>query len=290
MPAPGGGNLKPSKVDGYFKKWINDYKSGKDKKGHIVLEHELNSATVNMSMFWMPKLQETFNVIPALACNGIQNPYWEEGWVRIIKVSIIIAINIQCRSQVYPTANVAQPSNTATATGTKTTTATASPTPGSCTPGSYGLGNGDGYNGACCKDQSDCLDDCLSGKCNGPVNTKTATVTSTKTSTKSTSTASPTSTTCTSGSYGLGKGDGYNGACCKDQSDCWDDCLGGKCNGPVNTATTKASTKTSTKTPTASASCTPGSRGKKRGDGKNGYCCSSSDDCLETCRSGTCGL
>ncbi|KAL0142494.1 hypothetical protein V8B55DRAFT_1498571 [Mucor lusitanicus] len=280
MPAPGGGSLAPSKVDKMFSTWINNKKSGKDKKGHIVLEHELNSATVNMSMFWMPKLQETFNVIPALACNGIQNPYWEEGWV-------------------YPTANVAQPTNTATPTGTKTSTATstATPTSGTCTSGSYGLGNGDGYNGACCAGQQDCWDDCISGVCNGPVNTKTATKTSTKTST--TATATPTSGTCTSGSYGLGNGDGYNGACCAGQQDCWDDCISGVCNGPVNTktatktstkTTTKTSTKTSTKTPTASASCTPGSRGKRRGDGKTGYCCSSSDDCLETCRSGTCGL
>ena len=272
MPAPGGGNLSPHKVDGYFKTWINNYKSGKDKKGHLVLEHELNSATVNMSMFWMPKLQETFNVIPALACNGISQPYWEEDFV-------------------YPLGNNPGPSTTATATKT---TATAAPTSTTCTSGSYGLSQGDGYNGACCKDQSDCLDDCLSGKCNGPVNTKTTTETTTKTTT--TTTTAPTSTTCTSGSYGLSQGDGYNGACCKDQSDCLDDCLSGKCNGPVNTKTTtrtttkKTATKTTTKKATSTSSCTPGSRGKKRGNGKTGYCCSSSDDCLETCRSGTCGL
>lgn len=32
-----------------------------------------------------------------------------------------------------------------------------------CTPGSSGLGKGDGYKGYCCKDQSDCIDDCVKG-------------------------------------------------------------------------------------------------------------------------------
>lgn len=60
---------------------------------------------------------------------------------------------------------------------------------------------------------------------------------------------SATAATCTSGSKGLGKGDGYNGACCKNQADCQDDCISGVCNGPVNTKTTV--TKTSTATSTA---------------------------------------
>jgi hypothetical protein len=267
MPAPGGGDLSPKKVDAAFAGWIKNEKAGKNKEGLLVLEHELNSATVNISMHWLPHIQETFTVLPALACAGISKPYWEENFV-------------------YPIAG-----SPTTPTKTATTTATATPTtaPGSCTAGSSGLGKGDGYNGACCKDQSDCLDDCISGKCNGPVNpaTKTTTVTATATATTAPG-------TCTAGSSGLGKGDGYNGACCKDQSDCLDDCISGKCNGPVNTATKtttkKTSTKTTTKAPTSTASCIAGARGKKRGNGKTGYCCSSSDDCVSVCRSGVCNI
>ncbi|EIE78305.1 hypothetical protein G6F46_000370 [Rhizopus delemar] len=81
MPAPGGGDLSPATVDGYFEGWIADEKSGNQTKGHIVLEHELNNATVNMTMFWLPKLQKVFNVIPALACNNVTQPYWEEQFV-----------------------------------------------------------------------------------------------------------------------------------------------------------------------------------------------------------------
>ncbi|EIE84850.1 hypothetical protein RO3G_09560 [Rhizopus delemar RA 99-880] len=167
-----GGTLSPKKVDGYFQSWINAEKAGKFKTGLVVLEHELNRKTVNMTMHWLPTLEKTFNVVPALSC---------------------------------PT----------------------------------------------------CTDDCISGKCNGPVNPK----------------PKP-NTSCTSGSYGLEKGDGYSGYCCKTQADCQDDCVSGKCNGPT----------------APSSSCKPGSRGKRKGDGKDGYCCSSSDDCLETCRSGKCGL
>lgn len=32
-----------------------------------------------------------------------------------------------------------------------------------CIAGSSGLGKGDGYKGYCCKDQADCLDDCVKG-------------------------------------------------------------------------------------------------------------------------------
>jgi len=68
-------------VDGYFKKWIDSEKAGKEKTGHIVLEHELNHATVNMTEKWLPTIQKVFNVIPALACNDVSQPYWEENWV-----------------------------------------------------------------------------------------------------------------------------------------------------------------------------------------------------------------
>ncbi|KAG2237530.1 hypothetical protein INT48_005566 [Thamnidium elegans] len=79
MPAPGGGDLPESTVDGYFKGWIAD--ADKQTHGHIVLEHELNSATVNMTMKWLPTLQKVFNVVPALACNNVTQPYWETQYV-----------------------------------------------------------------------------------------------------------------------------------------------------------------------------------------------------------------
>ncbi|KAI8350133.1 hypothetical protein BD560DRAFT_450161 [Blakeslea trispora] len=169
---PNYGTLSPKKVDSMFSTWISNYKTGKDKSGHIVLEHELNHVTVNMSMFWLPKLKETFNVIPALSCNGITQPYWEENFV-------------------YPISDSSSPS-----TKTFTTTKTISTT-------------------------------------KGPTST-----TFTQTTTKSISTT---------------------------------------------TATTKSTSPTST-------SCIAGVAGKKKGNGKTGYCCTTSDDCLETCRSGKCGL
>lgn len=82
MPGDGGGNLPPATVDGYFQGWIDSYKNGTDnKQGHIVLEHELNNATVSMAEKWLPQLQETFNVVPVHECMNISNPYWEENFV-----------------------------------------------------------------------------------------------------------------------------------------------------------------------------------------------------------------
>ncbi|KAI7889916.1 uncharacterized protein EV154DRAFT_445302 [Mucor mucedo] len=156
--------------------------------------------------------------------------------------------------------------------------------PGTCTPGSIGLGKGNGYKGACCEDQSDCRDDCIKGVCNGPVNTKTTKTTS--------AAATPTVTpgTCTPGSIGLGKGDGYKGACCEDQSDCRDDCIKGVCNGPVNTKTATV-TKTTTKAPAPTPdACKSGFFGKKNGKGGDNACCKTSDDCKESCLKGRCGL
>ncbi|KAG2229952.1 hypothetical protein INT48_003497 [Thamnidium elegans] len=57
--------------------------------------------------------------------------------------------------------------------------------------------------------------------------------------------------------------------------------------------TTNATKKTTTKTsqPTATnAPCKSGYRGKRNGKGPNGACCSHSDDCLDTCVSGICGV
>ncbi|KAI8080261.1 uncharacterized protein B0P05DRAFT_490636 [Gilbertella persicaria] len=201
MKAPGGGDLPTSTVDGYFEKWINNYKSGKDKKGHIVLEHELNHATVNMSMFWMPKLQETFTVLPGLACNGISQPYWEENFV-------------------YPTGPTSKPNKPSPSN------------PSNCDSGSYGLGNGDGYNGACCKDQSDCQDDCISGKCDGPKNPNSSSSSSNYDciSGKCDGPSKPdSSSSCKSGYRGKKKGNGPKNACCSTQWDCNDDCVQGRC-------------------------------------------------------------
>ncbi|OBZ85069.1 Chitin deacetylase [Choanephora cucurbitarum] len=83
--APDGGDLSPNVVDGYFKQWIADQEAGNQTTGHVVLEHELNHRTVNMTMFWLPTLQKKFNVLPALACNNVTQPYWEEQYVYPIK-------------------------------------------------------------------------------------------------------------------------------------------------------------------------------------------------------------
>jgi hypothetical protein len=120
-----------------------------------------------MSMFWLPKIQQVYNVVPALACNGVTQPYWEQNFV-------------------YPTGNSGTPPATTTTTTTKGTTTTttgkttatgktttkttttksstktATPTGGSCTSGSYGLGNGDGNTGVCCKTSDDCVETCRS--------------------------------------------------------------------------------------------------------------------------------
>ncbi|EPB86539.1 hypothetical protein HMPREF1544_06706 [Mucor circinelloides 1006PhL] len=81
MPAPGGGDLSPTVVNSYFEQWYADGKAHNLTVGHIVLEHELNSQTVGMTEKWLPKLQTVFNVIPALACNNVSQPYWEKQFV-----------------------------------------------------------------------------------------------------------------------------------------------------------------------------------------------------------------
>lgn len=103
MPAPGGGDLPVSTVNGYFKQWIADQEAHNQTTGHMVLEHELNHATVNMTMTWLPTLQKVFNVIPALTCNNVTQPYWETQYV-------------------YPLSNVPVGTNgTSTSTDTNTT-------------------------------------------------------------------------------------------------------------------------------------------------------------------------
>ncbi|KAI8089481.1 uncharacterized protein BX664DRAFT_385962 [Halteromyces radiatus] len=82
MPGSGGGNLPPSTVDGYFEGWIEARKNGTDNQhGHIVLEHELNNATVSMAEKWLPQIQQTFRVVPFNQCMNISQPYWETNFV-----------------------------------------------------------------------------------------------------------------------------------------------------------------------------------------------------------------
>ncbi|CAO3645802.1 unnamed protein product [Mucor fragilis] len=77
MPAPGGGKLSPHTVDGYFRSWLKEEQEGKNKEGVLVLEHELNHATVNMTEAWLPTVKKTFNVVSAMQCNNVLQPYWE---------------------------------------------------------------------------------------------------------------------------------------------------------------------------------------------------------------------
>ncbi|CEG65024.1 hypothetical protein RMATCC62417_01896 [Rhizopus microsporus] len=102
MPGSGGGNLSPATVDGYFEGWIAARKNGSDSStGHIILQHELNNATVSMAEKWLPQVKEVFNVMPWNQCFNISQPYWETNFV-------------------YPTANGSIPANT-TASNTTTT-------------------------------------------------------------------------------------------------------------------------------------------------------------------------
>ena len=82
MPGPGGGSTPPATIDSYFENWINARKNGTDNEtGHVILQHELNAATVHMAEKWLPKIKETFNVVPFHQCMNISQPYWEENFV-----------------------------------------------------------------------------------------------------------------------------------------------------------------------------------------------------------------
>ncbi|KAI8368839.1 hypothetical protein EDC96DRAFT_441146, partial [Choanephora cucurbitarum] len=93
-----------------------------------------------------------------------------------------------------------------------------------------GKKRGNGMNGDCCKDQRDCVNQCIRGKCNGPVRgTKTTTTTAIK---KTTTTAKPTkiSSACKAGFKGLKNGKGRKDACCTTHWDCKEECVKGRCN------------------------------------------------------------
>jgi hypothetical protein len=82
MPGSGGGNLPPATVDGYFEDWIAARKNGSDNAtGHVVLQHELNNATVSMAEKWLPQVQQAFNLVPWNQCFNLAQPYWETNFV-----------------------------------------------------------------------------------------------------------------------------------------------------------------------------------------------------------------
>ncbi|KAI7893013.1 uncharacterized protein EV154DRAFT_417565 [Mucor mucedo] len=77
MPALGSGYYPPAMVDALFEKWIEEEEKNLTSSGIMVLEHELNHATISMTEKWIPILKKTFNVVSALTCNGVFQPYWE---------------------------------------------------------------------------------------------------------------------------------------------------------------------------------------------------------------------
>lgn len=111
MPGDGGGNLSPETVDGYFEGWIAARKNGTDNKtGHIILQHELNNATVSMAEKWLPQVKEAFNVVPWNQCFNVSQPYWETKFV-------------------YPTSNGSTPAIVSSSSAIPS--ATSSPSPSS---------------------------------------------------------------------------------------------------------------------------------------------------------------
>lgn len=160
MPAPGGGKLSPKVVDAKFQSWIDGYKSGKDRSGKIVLEHELNHATINISMYWMPKLQKVFNVVPALTCNGITQPYWENNFVYPMDNEVNI-MSVLTKSRPKSTTTIISTTNIFT----KTTSNTSTPTSRSCISGVEGRKQSNGRRNYCCTTSDDCFSNCQGGKC-----------------------------------------------------------------------------------------------------------------------------
>ncbi|KAI8879819.1 carbohydrate esterase family 4 protein [Backusella circina FSU 941] len=71
-----GGTMTNPTADKYIQGLINNA----DTNGYVVLEHELDYATVNLTMTWLPKISKAFKVQPATICNGVTQPYWEENF------------------------------------------------------------------------------------------------------------------------------------------------------------------------------------------------------------------
>jgi len=118
MPGSGGGTLSPATVDSYFKGWITARTSGKDNvKGHVVLEHELNNATVLMTEKWLPTLQKTFNVVTVQECMNISQPYWESQWVYPTEANPTAIANASASASASASALPSVSTNAATGTG-----------------------------------------------------------------------------------------------------------------------------------------------------------------------------
>jgi peptidoglycan/xylan/chitin deacetylase (PgdA/CDA1 family) len=71
-----GGTMTNPTADKYIQGLINKA----DTNGYVVLEHELDYATVNLTMTWLPKIRKAFKVQPATICNGVTQPYWEKNF------------------------------------------------------------------------------------------------------------------------------------------------------------------------------------------------------------------
>ncbi|CAO0792620.1 unnamed protein product [Mucor circinelloides] len=72
------GTYTQATVDGFFKSWLEERKSGKDTHGHVVLEHETSNMTIVTTERWLPKLKEAFNVQKVHDCAPqLPSPYWE---------------------------------------------------------------------------------------------------------------------------------------------------------------------------------------------------------------------
>ncbi|KAI8085829.1 uncharacterized protein B0P05DRAFT_466450 [Gilbertella persicaria] len=112
-----------------------------------------------------------------------------------------------------PSAPSKTTTTTATKTATKTTTTSGTQPTSTCAPGSYGLSNGDGQGGDCCKTNDDCKNACIKGVCNGP---------------KPSGTPEP----CKKGYAGLAEGNGPLNACCETSDDCQEACVRGRCTAP----------------------------------------------------------
>lgn len=101
---------------------------------------------------------------------------------------------------------------------------------------------------------------------------------------------------CTSGYCSKGSGSGPTGACCATNNDCVDTCnSNGKCGVSDGTGQPKnpscGTATSSAPTPTSNPTCTSGYCGKANGGGPTNACCSTSNDCVDTCNSnGQCGI
>ncbi|KAI8986457.1 hypothetical protein BDB01DRAFT_849511 [Pilobolus umbonatus] len=62
-------------MDSKLNDWIDQGENDGISEGMLVLQHELNHATLGMAQKWIPRIKKTFNIVPAMACNGV-SPYW----------------------------------------------------------------------------------------------------------------------------------------------------------------------------------------------------------------------